>query len=359
MSNATVACSGSVGNGSSFVSVGKACRFLDCSTQTIRNLVTSGQIESCLTMGGHRRVSVKSLERYAYGNDAEENVSYKERQCCCYVRVSTEKQNSAGSLLRQKERLTAEVATRENMPIDSIPVYSDVASSFGSRDSLNRLVDDIIDGRIKKIYCEYLDRLSRVPGLTHLINHLCDRYAVEVVCLDMEDTETQDVYQAELLNFLTVWCNRRSSDKAKKVVEKNLDEKGIARLFELRNKGNKIKDCFAQLNKEGFTDSKGGPVSYGTVRKYLLLNGAANKIVNGGGLSAEQIVKDFIDKHIVAKEGGRISANSIYGVYCDYCESLSVLPQARTLFGGILTKIFGTKTIKSNGVRNWIGYAVK
>ena len=139
------------------------------------------------------------------------------------------------------------------MSEESLPVYSDVASSFGSRDSLNRLVDDIIDGKVRKVYCEYLDRLSRVPGLTHLINHHCKRYAVEVIALDLEDTEDKDVYQAELLNFLTVWCNRRSSDKAEIVTVKHVWE-AIERMVALRKQGFSLTKITNKLNEEGFQD---------------------------------------------------------------------------------------------------------
>jgi predicted site-specific integrase-resolvase len=313
-------------------------------------------------MGGHRRINVKSLERYAYGvgkDDAEEEGYHGIRKICIYSRVSSFGQDTRGSRTRQTARLLDEVCNREGIAKDEVVIFEETASSFGNRPILNDLlIGWIIGGRIKKIYAEYMDRLAR-DSIYHFIVSLCEKFNVEIVCLDTEDSEPNEILQKELLNFINVICNRVNSQKAKMVCEKNLDEKGIARLFELRNKGNKIKDCFAQLNKEGFTDSKGGPVSYGTVRKYLLLNGAANKVVNGGGLSADQIVKDFVNKFIIHSENGRISVNSIYPAYCKYCETLSVLPQVKTLFGGLLSKIFtDAKTVKSNGVRNWVGYSL-
>ena len=237
--------------------MGKVARFLDCSLGTVRNLCASGQLDFVLTLGGHRKIAVKSVQRFAYGLTGDEDgSSHAARNVVIYARVSTEKQNSAGSLQRQIERLRGEVSIRENLPAKEIPVYSDVASSFGSRDSLNKLADDIIDGKVKRIYCEYLDRLSRVPGLTHLLNHLCERYAVEVVALDLEDSEEQEIYQKELLGFLTVWCNRQSSMKAKRVVEKTVDEKCLNRMMELRVKGLQIKQIVEQIQKEGWTTVK-------------------------------------------------------------------------------------------------------
>ena len=143
------------------------------------------------------------------------------------------------------------MSSREGIESEAIAVYSDVATSFGSRDGLNRLVDDIIDGKVKKIYCEYLDRLSRVPGLTHLINHLCKRYGVEVIALDLEDSEENEIYQKELLGFLTVWCNRQSAMKSRKVTVKGVSPEALERMVALRRSGLTLIAITAKLEEEG------------------------------------------------------------------------------------------------------------
>jgi len=80
---------------------------------------------------------------------------------------------------------------------DTIVVYKDVASSFGNREGLNRLVDAIIEGKVKRLYCEYQDRLSRVPALTRLVEHLAKRYGVTIVCLDTEETSEDELQGAD------------------------------------------------------------------------------------------------------------------------------------------------------------------
>ena len=35
----------------------------------------------------------------------------------------------------------------------------DIASSFGNRDQLNKLIDDVIDGKVARIYIQHGDRL--------------------------------------------------------------------------------------------------------------------------------------------------------------------------------------------------------
>ena len=66
------------------------------------------------------------------------------------------------------------IQTVEGVGQDKVRKYVDVASSFGDRKSLNRLVDDIIDGRIKKLFVRFWDRLSRIPA-PHFVNlsYLC------------------------------------------------------------------------------------------------------------------------------------------------------------------------------------------
>lgn len=156
--------------------VSEAASLYGVCDQTIRNLVASGDVQAVRTSGGHRWLALASLREYFEG------LSPREQEdlgvgcgVAAYIRVSSEKQNAASSLERQRERLLAEVSVREGIEPSAITLYSDVASSFGSRPGLSKLVDDIIDGRVRNVYCEYLDRLSRVPGLTHLINHLGNR----------------------------------------------------------------------------------------------------------------------------------------------------------------------------------------
>ena len=64
------------------------------------------------------------------------------------------------------------VSEREKVERGELKVYRDVASSFGERPGLNALIDDLIAGKVERIWVECADRLSRVPALTRLVEHL-------------------------------------------------------------------------------------------------------------------------------------------------------------------------------------------
>jgi putative resolvase len=348
-------------NGSKWLKVSEASALYGVCDQTIRNLVGAGELQAVRTAGGHRRIPVASLRSYFEGVSEDEQGEGNGEGIAAYVRVSSEKQNAAGSLERQRERLLQEVASREGLKADAIAVYSDVASSFGSRDGMNKLVDDIIDGKIRKVYCEYLDRLSRVPGLTHLLNHLCKRYGVEVIALDLEDTEDGEIYQKELLGFLTVWCNRQSAMKSRKVTVKGVSADALTRMVALRQKGLTLIEITKRLEKEGFKTSHGDAISYCLVRKYIDANGneeVLSHILVDGGFRIEESIKRFVETCIRKVEGSEISTPSIYPAYTSFCKRQDVKPQPCWIFGRAVVKILGKHSRKSRGVRLWSGYAV-
>ena len=210
-----------LGDGKGFWTVGQVAAFLGVCPNTARSLIDSGEIESYRTIGNQRRVSARSVWQYAYGFDPEEEEEGT-GEVGIYVRVSSESQDQKGSLQRQTERLLGEVSQREGLDEGEISVFKDVASSFGSRSGLNSFVDSVIARKVKRLYCEYQDRLSRVPALTRLVEHLCQRYGVEIVCLDKQETNPDDLQaaMAELLSFATVVANRISSQKSKAARQK-------------------------------------------------------------------------------------------------------------------------------------------
>ena len=128
--------------GHSFVTTGQAALYSGLCRNSIKALLASGELTGRLTKGGHWRVGVASLLSYVDGVEQEELVEEvtPHKGVACYIRVSSEKQAEAGSLERQEARLRAEVSSRENIPAKSLPIYSDIASSFGSRKGLNALV---------------------------------------------------------------------------------------------------------------------------------------------------------------------------------------------------------------------------
>ena len=107
------------------------------------------------------------------------------------------------------------------------------------------------------------------------MEHLCKRYSVQIVCLDKEEECEDEIQNAmkELLAYTTVISNRINARKSTIVTRKNLTPETLSRMIELRKQNLSLKDIATRLEKEGHKTSKGDPVSYGLVRKYLDANG--------------------------------------------------------------------------------------
>jgi predicted site-specific integrase-resolvase len=172
-SPARVACPSAVQHGP-YLSIGRAASLLGCSVQSLRLWEAKGMIKAYRTCNGHgqRRYLLSELKSQVLGINGG-GAPLEERKVAIYVRVSSQGQAREGSLDRQLQRMLVTVAAREGIPQDSIKVFKDVASAFGDRSAgLNPMVDELIEGKIEKIYVEHQDRLSRVPALTRLVEHL-------------------------------------------------------------------------------------------------------------------------------------------------------------------------------------------
>lgn len=354
----------------SYLALGGASKILGIHPSTLRRLCDDGQIETVVLPSGHRRLSLKSLRAFqGYDDGCAEGENYGVGSIAVYARVSDVSQNSKGedgqsSLDRQIERLLSEVSQREKIDREEIRLFKDVASSFGDRNGLNSLVDTIIDGTTKKVYCLYLDRLSRVPALTRLIEHLAEKFGVEIIALDVEDTEGQEVWQKELLNYITVWCNRQSAQKSVMVTRKDVSSECLNRMIGLRRKGWGIRRITDQLAKEGYYGETGVgkkcPLGYEKVRT-LLNNGcgeALSKVIVGESVHIDQTIKDFIEQRVrkTDKPEDKLSVRTIFPAYSEYCKTLDMEPRSYTTVGRVLSQTIGRKNCMSNGAAQWRGY---
>lgn len=317
----------------------------------------------CLTLpSGHRRFRLEDCLSYFEGLSPEDLMSGNagDGSIAVYVRVSSESQDKAGSLSRQLDRLLTEVSRREGIKRDKITVYKDVASSFGNREGLNRLVDAIIDGRVKRLYCEYQDRLSRVPALTRLVEHLAKRYGVQIVCLDTEEISEDELQGAmkELLAYTTVISNRINARKSTLVTRKNLTPETLARMVELRRENVSLKDIARLLEQEGHVTSKGDPVSYALVRKHLDANGVETALTTAtGNTPSPSPFTAFRQAYIIKSDDkARLPVKDLVRAYKRYCAKRGLTPENNARIGRLLADI---PRVKSNGQRVLLGVTIK
>jgi hypothetical protein len=216
------------------------------------------------------------------------------------------------------------VAEREGIARDSIKVYRDIASAFGQRDGLNNMVDDLIEGRISRIYVEHQDRLSRVPGLTRLVEHLAKSRGVSIVALDREENVDEVKNNLlELVEFVTVLANRTNGRKGADTVRKTLTPDGLDFVRHEIASGRGLKEVVARANERGLRTEKGQQISVRTVRRYMN-NEVVRKLVPLENVTHS--FAEFIEKHVKARKGCKVQAAAIHSAYQLWCRSNKVVP---------------------------------
>ena len=277
---------------SSYCTTGRAGLYAGLSRNSIKALLASGDLVGRKTKGGHWRIKTSSLVCYVEGVGEEEIEEGKDGGVVVYIRVSSDKQKADGSLDRQRDRLTSEVADREGISKEEIVVFSECASSFGRHPKLYALVDGILAGTIKKAYVEYLDRWSRTSSERCLLEHLASQRGCEIIPLDLETTDPADIayLTQELIAYITVVTNRVSAAKSRIVTFLELSDETIKTLFGWMGEGLGLSAIFQRAKKEGLRteakgDKQGGPLSYYKIRD-LLHNGKGKLVGQVVGMDA-------------------------------------------------------------------------
>lgn len=273
-----------------------------------------------------------------------------------YCRVSSMSQKAAGSLDRQIERMRKFMGEQEVKEGEYLLV-TDVASSFGSREGLNKVVDLVLSRSISVVYVEVVDRWSRMASERRLLEHLMEENGVKLVCATqtIEDPSEQSWLMTEMLDYLTVCCNRVSSSKAARVNRTQFkDEAGlIRRIEEFLSQGWGLYSVVQRLNDEGWTCNVKGeerPLNYSVVRKLLL----ARKTVRDT-LVKPDIIGDFIrDTCIIGT--GQVPVATLFNRYVQWCESRGLEPATKRSWAVRIRKDFKSQTIRLNSQQTCCGY---
>lgn len=347
-----------------FVSSGQAAEYAGVSRQTIINYIARGELDCVKTSGGHTRVKTTSLLTLVDGIDPEEQQTELSatKGVTLYARVSSDKQKQAGSLDRQIARLRAEAGEAESIDPEAIPLYSDCASSFGERKALNALVDAMLDGKVRKVYVLYMDRLSRVPSTTSLLEHIARRCNVEIIALEAEnnDAEEDNFFIQELIAFITVISNRVSAAKSRKVTVKNVDGDTTKTLAKWRSEGLSLTAIWKRAKKEGLTTEAGDSLSYYKIKE-LLENSAVAVAVGETIVNPQQVLSEFIESQVVTDETpkARVYSSEVTAAYVAFCERRAIAPLPNSQLGIMLAEKFPGCKFKTMGKTAYRGLGLK
>lgn len=177
-------------------------KILDISRSTLFNYVRDGKIIGTLLDNGYY--------------DYDENSVYKlikkdPRINVIYARVSTNKQKND---LNNQILSINNYCNNNNIIINKI--FSDIHSGMDlDRHDLNKLIDDVINNRIKNIYISYKDRLTRLSFKT--IQDLFIKFNTNIIIINQNCDKCNDneIFE-ELMSIMhifttTMYSNRRKN----------------------------------------------------------------------------------------------------------------------------------------------------
>ena len=170
------------------------------------------------------RIKAKRLPNNRYDYDEESVYEFLNagipRKNYIYGRVSTNKQKKD---LENQIELLKHYCFNNGIKVNG--VFQDVASgiSFEKRNDFFKLLDDVVDKKVKAVYVTYKDRISRVGF--DLFYYLFKKFGTEIVVVsEVESTEldSEEVFE-EIVSLLhcysTKLCSKRRIAKIKEVLE--------------------------------------------------------------------------------------------------------------------------------------------
>jgi excisionase family DNA binding protein len=177
---------------------------------TLRKYIDQGVIRG-VRIGKHRYVERAELDKLMGAIEA------KPKGAVVYARVSTKKQQDAGNLSRQKERLLAYCAENRLGVVDTI---EDTASGMNEgRRGLKKLFKLARRGKIDAVVVEYKDRLARF-GFEYLREALSS-YGVKIIVVEENESKSPNEELVEdLIAIVTSFSARLYGKRgSKKIIE--------------------------------------------------------------------------------------------------------------------------------------------
>ncbi len=191
----------------------EALKILRISRQTLCNYHKRGLIKSETLPSGKFSYDEESVFKLINKDIPRNNV--------IYCRVSTNKQKKD---LENQEEILNTFCQKNGIVIND--VYKDIGSGINfDRKEFQRLVNDVVNYKVSKIYITYKDRLSRISF--EMFKSLFENFSVQIIVLN--EINDEKLIEKEIFNeiislihcfSMKVYSNRRKEKL--KLIEKDL-----------------------------------------------------------------------------------------------------------------------------------------
>jgi len=317
---------------SSLLTIAQAAERFGVHPWTLREWDKKGLIQSYrVGETGWRRFDPQSIAAHMGLTCGESEQGSNSPLPCIYARVSSESQDKAGNLKRQIERMKKEVAAREGCSPRSVQVFSDTASSYGDRPGLNAMMEKVIEGKVSRVYVEYVDRLSRVPSLTRLVESICRNRCVDVVVIQKEETE--DIVQTammELIKFAQVIGCKISGQRGANATKRELTQEQLREAYLMKKEGMSFKGIAREAERRTWTDQRGKPLQgdagRALISRRVLANWRILEETYGKDAKPRNSFEEFCDSFVTVSDtkGAKrqlMPRAKLATAYADWCET--------------------------------------
>lgn len=178
-------------------STGEMAKKLGVSLRTLQRWDNEGLLNAYRTPTNRRYYTEEQLNKY-FGNE----VSDDKRKIVAYARVSN--RNQQDDLDNQIE-LIKRYTDRNGKVVDEY--ITDIGSGLNyKRKKWNKLLDDVMDNKVQKIYITYKDRFIRFGY--DWFERLCIKFDTEIIVLNNRDISLTEELVDDLVSIIDVFSCR-------------------------------------------------------------------------------------------------------------------------------------------------------
>ena len=193
---------------------------INVSTRTIQNYCDNNQLKAIRTPKGHRLITTKSLIDFL----DKQGILLKEdnRSDVIYARVSSSKQSKRGDLDRQVNNI---INFAVHMNPQNLITITDVGSGLNdNKKGLNKLLKLIEEDKVKRIFINYKDRLTRF-GFNY-IEKICKFHNVEIIIVaeEINDKSILEELAEDIISVINSFSGKMYDELKRKIKESIEDE---------------------------------------------------------------------------------------------------------------------------------------
>ena len=243
----------------------------------------------------------------------------------------------------------------DEIPALSVKVYQDNASAYGDRTQMNQLVEDVISGKVSKIYILWEDRLSRSPCLTRLLESICGNRGVEIVVIESEclDKDELEIAFTECMHLINLVVNKKNGRRGGAKLKCNMDQDTLSLCYDMYRQGHSLRAIEDELKARNIKGEKGyfsRAVIGARIKENLKTLQAVNKYQPKDSCDA------FLGKYVKRSRGKQITSRAaIARAYKAYCGETSQVPTSATHLSSLIDKLY-PKVEKTRNVNRKVFY---